>query len=76
MHVLNVVLQGTVAQMCSVVSLFIDEVQRMMEEMITSMHQENFGRWEAGGRGGGGGGGSEEEWRIGRVRRRGGWGES
>ena len=37
--------------MCSVVSLFIDEVQRMMEEMITSMHQENFGRWGEGGGG-------------------------
>ena len=30
--------------MCSVVSLFVGEVQRVMEEMIVSMHQENFGR--------------------------------
>ncbi|CAI8014355.1 Conserved oligomeric Golgi complex subunit 5 [Geodia barretti] len=35
--------QGTMAQMCSVVSLFVGEVQRVMEEIVVSMHQENFG---------------------------------
>ena len=35
--------------MRSVVSLFVDEVQRMMEKMIISIHQENFGRWEREG---------------------------
>ena len=36
------------AQMCSVVSLFVGEVQRVMEEIVVSMHQENFGRWGEG----------------------------
>ena len=37
-------LQGMEGQMCSIVSMFVDEVQRVMEEMIVSMHQENFAR--------------------------------
>ena len=44
--------QGSEAQMCSVVSLFVNEVLRVLEEMIVSMHQENFGRWVGGREGG------------------------
>ena len=36
--------------MCTVVSLFVGEVQRVMEEIIVSMHHENFGRWGEGER--------------------------
>ena len=38
--------------MHSVVSLFVNEVLRVLEEMIVSMHQENFGRWVGGREGG------------------------
>ena len=45
-------LQGTEAQVCVVVSMFVEEMQRVMEEMVVSMHQENFGRYvERGGEG-------------------------
>ena len=37
-------LQETVVLMGSVVSLFVQEVQKVLEQMIVSMHQENFGR--------------------------------
>ncbi|CAI8014359.1 Conserved oligomeric Golgi complex subunit 5 [Geodia barretti] len=42
-RIISSALEGTMAQMCSVVSLFVGEVQRVMEEIVVSMHQENFG---------------------------------
>jgi hypothetical protein len=42
-HIISSALEGTRVQMCLVVSLFVGEVRRVMEEMVVSMHQENFG---------------------------------